>query len=34
VLDRIKAMKGYTTGNTRLLCPECDAKVQAERAYQ
>lgn len=33
VLDRIEAMLGYTTGNTRLLCPECDNRVQAERGF-
>jgi uncharacterized protein with PIN domain len=33
VLDRLEAMKGYTENNTRLLCPDCDKKVQAERHY-
>ena len=33
VLDRIEAMKGYTSENTRLLCQECDIKVQSERGY-
>lgn len=28
VLDRIEAMKGYTSENTRLLCQVCDAQVQ------
>lgn len=31
VLDRIKAMKGYTADNTRLLCQACDTKIQIER---
>jgi hypothetical protein len=34
ILDRIEAMKGYTPENTRLLCPACDAAVQAERKYR
>lgn len=33
VLDRIEAMKGYIPENTRLLCQECDTKVQVERGY-
>ena len=33
VLDRLEAMKGYTQDNTRLLCPNCDKKVQQERGY-
>jgi len=33
VLDRYEAMAGYTEENTRLLCPECDRKVQASRGY-
>lgn len=33
VLDRIVAMRGYTTDNTRLLCPPCDTTVQKERNY-
>jgi len=33
VLDRFEAMKGYTLGNTRLLCPACDTEVQASRNY-
>jgi hypothetical protein len=33
VLDRIEAMLGYTLENTRLLCPECDHKVQVERGF-
>lgn len=34
VLDRLEAMKGYTAGNTRLICPKCDAKLQLERGYR
>jgi ribosomal protein L44E len=33
VLDRIEAMLGYTSDNTRLLCPQCDNKVQVERGF-
>lgn len=33
VLDRLEAMKGYTAENTRLICPECDVKIQTERGY-
>ena len=34
VLDRTKAMDGYTEQNIRLLCPECDIKKQAARRYR
>ena len=34
VLDRIEAMKGYTSENTRLLCQACDTQVQQERGYK
>ena len=34
VLDRIEAMKGYTPENTRILCQECDTRVQQERGYK
>jgi len=34
VLDRLEAERGYTAENTRLLCPDCDAKVQADRGYR
>ena len=34
VLDRVEAIGGYTDGNTRLICPECDASVQKERGYR
>ncbi|MFL6760090.1 hypothetical protein [Sphingomonas sp.] len=33
VLDRFKAVDGYVKANVRLICPECDAKVQQERGY-
>lgn len=33
VLDRLNGMAGYTAENTRLLCPDCDTKVQKERGY-
>lgn len=33
VLDRLEAMGGYTAGNTRLLCKECDDRVQTERGF-
>lgn len=33
VLDRLEAMKGYTVENTRLLCPPCDTRLQAEKVY-
>lgn len=33
VLDRLEAMKGYTLENTRLLCPSCDTRLQAEKVY-
>jgi hypothetical protein len=33
ILDRLKAMRGYTVENTRLLCRECDFKVQTERKF-
>jgi ribosomal protein L44E len=33
VLDRIEAMKGYTAENTRLICPQCDTRVQEARKY-
>lgn len=34
ILDRLEAMAGYTDSNTRLLCPDCDTKVQRERGYK
>lgn len=33
ILDRLHAMHGYTTKNTRLLCPPCDARIQEERRF-
>ena len=33
VLDRLKAMDGYTEENTRLICSTCDARLQEERGY-
>lgn len=33
VLDRLEAMGGYTHENTRILCPQCDTRVQTERRY-
>ena len=34
VLDRPEAMKGYTEDNTRLICPECNERIQEERGYK
>jgi hypothetical protein len=33
VLDRFNATDGYSASNTRVLCPTCDAAVQAERKF-
>jgi len=33
-LDRVEAMKGYTSDNTRPICRECDERVQRERGYK
>ena len=33
VLDRIRTMDLYTVENTRLLCPDCDRRIQEERRY-
>jgi ribosomal protein L44E len=33
VLDRIEAMAGYTPENTRLICRECDFKIQSSRGF-
>jgi hypothetical protein len=33
VLDRLEAMAGYTSQNTRLLCPGCDIEEQQRRNY-
>jgi len=34
VLDRLRAEDGYTDANTRLLCPSCDAQLQADKGYR
>ena len=34
VLDRSKAMDGYTEENTRLICPECNIAIQEDRGYK
>jgi len=34
VLDRLEAMGGYTLENTRLLCVDCDTRIQRERGYR
>jgi hypothetical protein len=34
ILDRLEAMLGYTSENTRLLCPTCDTAVQTEKGYK
>jgi len=33
VLDRLQGMGGYTAENTRLICKECDTRIQRERRY-
>lgn len=33
VLDRYKAMDGYTKDNTRLIHQDCDVKIQRSRSY-
>ena len=33
VLDRFKAVDGYTRANTRLIHPTCDIDVQRDRGY-
>ena len=33
VLDRFKAMDGYTDANTRLICPTCDTRIQTAKRY-
>jgi len=33
VLDRFEAMNGYTEENTRLICSECNVRIQEERGY-
>lgn len=34
VLDRLDAQSGYTEDNTRLLCPDCDTRIQTRRRYR
>ena len=34
VLDRAEAIKGYVEENVRLICPDCDKKIQQERRYK
>jgi hypothetical protein len=34
VLDRLEATAGYTVENTRLLCQDCDFRIQKERGYK
>jgi hypothetical protein len=34
VLDRFEAMGGYTVENTRLICVECNLRIQEERGYK
>jgi hypothetical protein len=34
VLDRLEAMGGYTLENTRLICHECNLRIQEERGYK
>lgn len=34
ILDRLEAMGGYTSENTRLLCRKCDYAVQKERGFR
>jgi len=33
VLDRLRAMGGYTVENTRVLCPSCDTEIQKNRRF-
>jgi len=34
VLDRTRAIEGYKEGNVRLICPDCDRKVQETRGFR
>lgn len=34
VLDRFEAHNGYISSNVRLICQECDRRVQTERGFQ
>jgi 5-methylcytosine-specific restriction endonuclease McrA len=33
ILDRFEAMRGYTLENTRVLCRDCDLRIQTERNF-
>jgi ribosomal protein L44E len=33
-LDRLEAMKGYTSENTQLICQKCDIDTQRRRGYK
>ncbi len=33
ILDRSEAMRGYTLENTRVLCRDCDLRIQTERNF-
>ncbi|MDT5061998.1 MAG: hypothetical protein QOH63_2457 [Acidobacteriota bacterium] len=33
-LDRLEAMKGYTSENTQLICQTCDIETQKHRGYK
>ena len=34
VLDRHEALLGYTEDNTRLICHDCDRKIQENRGFR
>lgn len=34
ILDRIETMRGYVDDNTRLICSDCDRRIQEERRYE
>lgn len=34
VLDRLEAMKGYKEGNVRVICHDCDRRIQEERGFK
>lgn len=34
VLDRTEAIKGYVEENVKLICPNCDRKIQKRRGYR
>lgn len=33
VLDRLRAIAGYTSENTQLICRQCDQVIQSRRRY-